>query len=64
MCYFSFSKFRVGYLISDMGGKGYEYKKNHTFILIIAIVGLASFTAINGMEVGKVKLEKQRIQLI
>ncbi|NMB27156.1 MAG: protein translocase subunit SecD [Tissierellia bacterium] len=33
-------------------------KKTILFILIIAIVGLASFTAINGMEVGKVKIEK------
>ena len=35
-------------------------KKAILFILIIAIVGLASFTAINGVEVGKVKIEKAK----
>lgn len=35
-------------------------KKTILFILIIAIVGLASFTAINGMEVGKVKIGKAK----
>lgn len=33
-------------------------KKTMLFILIIAIVGLAAFTAINGIEVGKVKIAK------
>lgn len=33
-------------------------KKTMLFILIIAIVGLAAFTAINGIEAGKVKIAK------